>query len=192
MKNVRVRVPLTTLAIAALALYVFGKWSQSQGAESGAIIQSSRNALAAGKAYRAQVATLAALAQAAAQSGRTWRAKAEAAAPAARQLEATLAEAATVRDSNVALVHQVGFYQGQARFWEESSHAFERAARADSTRAVAAEDRAADLERHVAAVLTVADCRVLGVTFLPRCPSRNVAFVLGAGVTVVAFVVTRR
>lgn len=52
-------------------------------------------------------------------------------------------------------------------------------ARADSMRAENAEARITDLERNLAATLTVADCHLLGAHFLPRCPSRTAMFVIG-------------
>lgn len=191
MKNVRLRIPIATIAIAALALYLFGKWQATQGGEDARIIQSSRNALAAGKAYRARQAQLAAAAATHAASARTWQLKAQASAPAAAQLDRALEEAKTSADSNVVLTHQVAFYQGQALAWSTAYGELQLARAADSTRADRAEARIALLEQNLAATLTVADCRLLGVKFLPRCPSRNVAFVLGAGVTAIAFVATR-
>lgn len=192
MTQVRLRVPLVAIVVAAIALYVFAQWTERQGLEDQGIIRGAEHALATGQAWRARQAKLAAIARAAVQTGRGWKAKAEAAAPAAAQLAATLTLATTARDSNGVLVHQVEFYRGQSLAWEESSHAFERAWLADSTRAGSAEARVTDLEQHLAQVLTVADCRLLGVKFLPRCPGRTTAFVLGAGAAALAIVATRR
>lgn len=191
MKNVRLRVPLVTLALAALALYVFGKWTATQGLEDQGIIRAAEHALHAGNAHRARQAQLAAIAQANVDTARQWKAKAIARAPLGPKLERALTEAKTTSDSNTVLVHQVAFYQAQAFFWESSSRGFERAWLADSTRADAAEARVAELERHLASVLTVADCHLLGVGFLPRCPGRTTAFVLGAGLTAFTFAATR-
>lgn len=191
MKNVRLRVPIVGLALGALLLYALAQFTARQDVESQDIIQAAEHAIAAGKAWRARQAKLAAIAQAATQSGRTWRAKAEAAASAAVQLEAVLAQATTAPESIGVLVHQVEFYRGQALAWAESSHAFERAWLADSTRADLAEGRVATLEQHLAHVLTVADCHILGAKFLPRCPSRTVSAALGAGAAVVVVVATR-
>lgn len=191
MTQVRLRVPLATIVLGVLALYVFAQRQQSQGAESGSVFDAAAHELHMHKAWEARSAKLAAIAQAAAQNGRRWKAKAEVAAPAAAQLDATLAAATTMRDSNGVLVHQVEFYRGQSLAWEESSHAFERAWLADSTRAGAAEARVTELEQHLAQVLTVADCHILGAKFLPRCPGRTTAFVVGAAGTAVAFIATR-
>jgi hypothetical protein len=192
MTNVRLRVPLVAIVLAALALYVFGKWTATQGLEDQGIIRAAEHAIATGKAWRARSARLAAIARASADSARRWKAKAIVAAPVAAQLDTALAQAQTMRDSNTVLTHQTAFYQGQAQLWEASARGFERAWLADSTRADDAEARVAELERHLASVLTVADCRVLNLRFMPRCPGRTTAFFLGAGVTAVAFVATRR
>ncbi len=69
--------------------------------------------------------------------------------------------------------------------------AFRLQAFADSTRADQAEARAALLEQNLTATLTVADCRMLGVKFLPRCPGRTASFLLGAGAAALALVATR-
>jgi len=191
-KNVRLRVPVLTVALAAIALYLFGKWTARQGLEDQGIIRAAEQALATGNAWRARNAKLAAIARANADSARSWKGKAIAAAPEGAQLAGALAAAATIRDSNAVLTHQAAFYQQQAFFWENSSRGFERAWLADSTRAASAEARAVELERHLASVLTVADCHILGAKFLPRCPGRTTAFVVGAGVTALAFVATRR
>lgn len=191
MTPVRLRVPLVTIVAAAVALYVFAQWTERQGLEDQGIIRGAEQALATGQAWRARQAKLTAIARAAVQTGRGWKAKAEAAAPAAARLAATLTLATTARDSNVVLVHQVAFYQSQAVAWEASSRGFERAWLADSTRAGAADARIAELEQHLAQMLTVADCRMLGVRFLPRCPSRTTSAVLGAAGTAIVFVATR-
>jgi len=191
-KQVRLRVPLVGLLLAALALFVFGKWRATQGLEDQGIIHAAENALHAGNAQRARNAQLAAAAHASADSARAWKAKAIARAPLAAQLDTALTQAQTVRDSNVVLGQQTAFFRGQALFWEASARHFEQAWRTDSTRADGAEARIAELERHLASVLTVADCHVLGAKWLPRCPGRTTAFVLGAAGTAAAFVATRR
>jgi len=189
--QVRLRVPLVAIVLAALALYIFGKWTATQGIEDQGIIRGAEHALATGKAWRARQAKLAAIAQANVDTARQWKAKAIARAPLAAQLDTALTVVKTARDSNVVLLEHTAVLREQVLFWEASARGFEQAWLADSTRADGAEARVAELERHLASVLTVADCRMLGVRFLPRCPSRMVSAALGAGVTAVAFVATR-
>jgi hypothetical protein len=191
MTNVRLRVPILAIAVAAVALYAFGKWQASQGAESGAIIRSAEQALAVGKAYRARQAQLVAVARAQADSAAAWKRRAQARDPRIAQLDTALAQATTVRDSNVVLGQQNLELRGQVAEWEAAFGRLDLARLADSTRADRAEARVALLEQNLATTLTVADCHLAGLKFLPRCPSRLVSAALGAGVTAVAFVATR-
>jgi len=159
MTNVRLRVPLVTIAIGAIALYVFAQWTARQGAEDQRIIQAAEHALASGKAYRGRIAKLAAASRAHADTART------------RQVLIPIVTPAMTTTE----------IRGVAIDWQRVARQWELAFRAESTRAVVAEGRVAELERHLAQVLTVADCRMLGIEFLPRCPGRTTAFVLGAG-----------
>ena len=191
MKNVRLRVPILSLAAAAVLLWAFAQWTASQGLEDQGIIRAAEHALHAGNAHRARQAQLAAAARVSADSARQWKAKAAARAPLVAQLDTALTEATTVRDSNTVLLQQNGELRGQVAEWQASSRGFEQAWLTDSTRADGAEARVAELERHLASVLTVADCHILGAKWLPRCPSRTVSAALGAGVTALAFAATR-
>lgn len=62
---------------------------------------------------------------------------------------------------------------------------------AERQRADLAENRARDLEMQLRNVLQVADCRLLGIGFLPRCPSRNASLLLGVGVGATAVLLSR-
>jgi hypothetical protein len=191
MSNVRLRVPILTIAAAAVALYAFGMCQARSGREDAAIIRSAEQALAVGKAYRARQAQLGAIARAQADSAAAWKRRAQARDPRIAQLDTALAQATTARDSNVVLGQQNLELRGQVADWQVAFGRLDLARLADSTRADRAEARVALLEQHLAATLTVADCRMLGLRFLPRCPSRLVSAALGAGATAVAFVATR-
>lgn len=161
--------PLTLLLIvvALIAFWLLVR-AERQVGEDGAIIARAEQALASGKAYRSQLAKLKAVSRRHADT--------------ARVLQAPLQAVRIELLSPVEL-------RGQVTAWREVARHWERAFRAESTRAVIAEARVAELEAHLAAVLTVADCHVLGAKWLPRCPSRTASFLLGGGtVAALAFI----
>jgi hypothetical protein len=163
--KVRLTVPLVVAILGAIGLYWFGKWSERQGAEDRNIIQAAQRSLATGKAYRAHMAKLKTVSRVHADSART--------------IQVTIPPI-TLTMTPVQL-------RGAALDWQRVALQWELAFRAESLRAVTADTRVVDLETRLREVLTVADCHILGVSFLPRCPSRTVSFVLGAaaGATVV-------
>ena len=191
MTNVRLRVPILTIAVAAVALYAFGTCQARQGGEDAAIIRSAAQALAVGKAYRARQAQLHTAAQRAGARATSALAAAGAKDTTVARLQLELKADTAARDSVRTLVVTVTTVIAQRDSAVVAARAFFLKAFADSTRADRAEARVQTLEANLAATLTVADCRILGVKFLPRCPSRNVSFVVGAGLTAVAFVATR-
>lgn len=161
----KVRLPALIFLVAATAalLYLFGKWQAGQGIEDRNIIEAAERSLAAGKAWRARRAKLVAIARAHVDT--------------ARQLQITIPPI-TLEMGPVQL-------RGIAHDWQAVAVQWELADRADSTRADDAERRVADLELRLHDVLRVADCHILGAKFLPRCPSRTVSFLVGAGTGVV-------
>ena len=165
------------IAGAALALYLFAQWQQRQSTEDSTIIQAAHNALSAGKAYRVRQDSL--------------RRRAERAVVTVRvrdtvivRLDARLATDTSARDSVQTLLVKADTLMAQR-------DSLLTAVRLLTVRAERAELRVADLERHLTAVLTVADCHMLGVGFLPKCPSRTLSAVLGLGTGAVAVLVVR-
>jgi hypothetical protein len=63
---------------------------------------------------------------------------------------------------------------------------------ADSIRADRAEAAVDSAEARMRAVVKVADCRMLGIGFLPRCPSRTLSLVLGIAGGATAALVVRK
>lgn len=156
------RVPLYVV-LAALGIYWFGKWSEHQGEERADIIGRAEVSLSLHKSFVAQQAKL----------------------RLASKVHVTSARFGTVRliEQAPTLVLRTDI-RTVTDDWEASF-------RAESTRADQAELRIADLERNLAGTLSVADCHMLGVRFFPKCASRTVSFVLGAGVAVVGYTLTR-
>ena len=191
MKNVRLRVPIVSLVLAALALYVFSRWQARQGSEDATIIRSAEQALAVGKAYRVHQAQLRTAAQRAGARATSALAAAGAKDTTVARLQLELKADTAARDSVRTLVVTVTTVVAQRDSARGAARAFFLKAVADSTRADRAEARVQTLEANLAATLTVADCRMLGLRFLPRCPGRLVSAALGAGLTAVAFVATR-
>lgn len=64
--------------------------------------------------------------------------------------------------------------------WKGVSEECETALRACSERALLAEARVRALEPLLQRGIAIADCRLLGMGFLPRCPSRTASFLGGA------------
>ena len=178
-------------ALAALLLYGFGQWSARQGVENGAIITMARDALAAGKAHRVRQFQLSALARANADSAVLWHRRAMARTPVLARLDSALSVAHTTADSNGVLVQENTELRAQVGDLTVAYARLDLARRADSTRADQADRRVALLETQLASVLTVADCHMLGLGFLPKCPSRTVSAVLGAGAAVGVVLIVR-
>lgn len=173
---IRVRI-VGYVALAALVLYLFGRWEQRQGSEDQGIITLAHQALASGKAYRVRQDSL--------------RTRAERAVVTVRvrdtvivRLDARLATDTTPRDSIRTLLQKADTLRAQR-------DSLLSAVRLLTVRAERAELRVADLERNLHATLTVAECHILGVGFLPKCPSRTAAFLLGAGGASLAILVSR-
>src|SRR6266566_7430500 len=161
----RLRVPLGTAAIGIVALWGFLRWNAAQGAEDTGAIRTAENALALGHAFRARQEVLAQRAKTALESSRTLE-------RAVSALRGQLQHAPTIRDTvriQVVLIDSLTAQRDSLTIAE----AYQRA------RAERAESRVALLESNLRSTLTVADCRLLGASWLPRCPSRNLTALLG-------------
>jgi hypothetical protein len=172
----------------ALVIYLFGRWEQAQGSEDGAIIQAAHNALTAGKAYRARQAKLASIAQQAGNRAALAIQGIHAKDTTIARLNAQLARDTTPQDSTPALVAKLSIVEGQRDSAMSALADLRIKGLADSTRISNAESRVAVLESNLHATLTVAECHLLDVSFLPKCPSRTLSYVLG-GVSATVVVV---
>lgn len=177
--KVRLSIPLVALVLAGAAFYYLGQWSGAQGSEDHTAIVAAERALAAGKAWRARRVTLLAAAQAHADTARRLAAQAETREPVIVALDTVIARATSSGDSLAGLVMQNVQLRRQSAERGAALIQMTRARWADSTRADDAERRVTDLELHLDHILDIADCHLLGVKFLPRCPNRTVSFVAG-------------
>ncbi len=178
------------IALAVVLVYLFGHWQAQAGIERSDIIRGSQQALAIGKSHRRHQAALRLAAQRMADSAAFYRQRSASRGVLIRQLDTALTAAITVRDSLPVLMRQRAVLR--ERILDDSA-AYGRlllARAGDSTRADLAEARVATLEAHLAATLTVADCHIGGMKWLPRCPSRTMSFLLGAGTASLALVLT--
>lgn len=171
------------VAVALVLLWVLH--SERQVGEDAGIVARAHAALAQGQSFRQHLAKLRSAAQAQADSARRWKAAAVAQGAALIRLDAQLAQMRTPAESLPVVLAQRDTALQLASFWQATASRWELAYRADSMRAVSLESRLTLLEANLAATLTVADCRLLGLHFLPRCPSRNTAAVVGVGVGIV-------
>lgn len=157
------------LLFGAIAVWAVARWDGGNATEDERIIVHARQALTTGKAYRARQDSLQ---RVAAQRVQTVRARDRVIA----QLDAQLAHVPTPRDSVRVLLMKVDTLTAQRD--SLLSALILLGVRADSS-----ESRVAALEHHLRGTLSVAECHVLGVQWLPRCPSRTASFLLGAGLT---------
>ena len=103
------------------------------------------------------------------------------------KLDTMLAMASNTKDSIVLYQEQVVQLKTQVGEWQNAFRLLEQARMNEFDRANLAEQRLSLYQGALARALQKADCRLLGIGFLPKCPSRTVSLVLGAaiGTTVV-------
>jgi len=177
--------------LGGLALLGFLKYESAQGAESGLIIASARQALESGNAYRSHLGALQRAGQALRDSARSQTNVARLRGLLVAKLDTALSQAVTQRDSLRIVLVQRDTLKAQLTLAQATAHAWEMADRADSMGKAVAEARVADLERNLTATLGVAECRLLGLHFLPRCPSRTAVGLLGLGTGALAVLVLK-
>lgn len=162
---------------AAIFLYVFAQWQQRASTEDQGVIQSAQAALALGHNFRVRNA---ALAERAKQALAVSQAKDQVIA----RLRGNLAAARTPQDTiriQVILVDSLTAQRDSLTLAE----AFQR------VRAERAEARVSLLELNLQATLKIAECRIGGIRWFPRCPSRTTSLVLGLGTGALAVLVLR-
>jgi hypothetical protein len=188
MPRVRFSVPLWALAAAALVLVVLARWDGAIGQRDAETIADARRLLALTKPFHAQIARLASerdSALAVAARART----------AAQGLDTTIARLSA--DTTViglrlrfpTLNELLVSYERRDSTRLREILALQAAHAADARALRLAVPRVVDLEGSLTKVVAIADCHILGVKFLPRCPSRTLSFVIGTGVGVVVAVV---
>jgi hypothetical protein len=151
------------LGLVAIAWLALASWDRLVSRDDVRFVEEAQAALATGNAYRSHLAKLKTI-----QTTRTvvmtrWRTIADTATSDSVELDARTHEAA---ECQVALL-------------------------ACSERALIAEARVAELEPLLTRGLKIVDCRILGLRFAPRCPSRVVTFVVGVGLGVTGALVVR-
>jgi len=188
----RLHVPVATLAAGLVLLYLLGKFVGRGSAEDQGVIRAATTALAQGKAYRQRLAILQAAAQRA-QGRATVAIAADRAKDAEiRRLTTVLALDSTARDSVVTLTQMVDTLTSQRDSARSAVAALLFRSVADSTRSALAEARVAQLEANLRATLSVADCRLLGIGWMPRCPSRTASGLIGLGTGALVMLAVKR
>lgn len=160
------------------AWYGFAQWQQRQSTENQATIHRAEQALALGRSFRVRQAALIKRAE-------TALAAAQAKDRVIQALRGQLQHAQTPRDTiriQVILVDSLTAQRDSLTLAE----AFQRA------RAERAEARVTLLETNLGATLKIAQCKILGVSWFPNCPSRNLSTVLGFGTGALAVLVLHR
>lgn len=184
------------LAVGALLLvYWLGSCQGKSSAERTAAIEQAQAVLAAGEPYRDSIARLAQLASIAQDSIKDYKRRYAQRGALISQLDTALQRAAEARDSlqmgRVAL-HLVVQLRGQITTLQAENVQFVRMDSLHMAQARFAQQRIDSLEARLRGLLTVSDCHIAGLGFLPRCPSRTASFVLGAGVGVGLALLGRR
>jgi hypothetical protein len=177
MNKIRLTVPIIALLVGGLLLYVLGKWQGASGTENAAVIQAAHQALAMGKANRARLDSLR---HAAAQRVTTVRIRDTVIVRLTGQLERDTSARDSVR--TLLLVQDTLIAQRDSLL---------SAVRLLMLHADSSDARVAILESNLRATLKIADCHVLGASWLPRCPSRTASFLLGGGIAGTLALVTR-
>lgn len=177
-------------AVVLLVLWFFARWDAQISQGDQATIAAAQQWLQAGKARRLERGHLLAVALNAMTKATALQREAQVHAAGDRQLDAALGRARAAVESLSLVVAQRDSARAAVTNWAQAFASLMVARLADSTRADRAEAALAEGERHLTDVVIIADCHLLGVGFLPRCPSRTVSLVVGgivgAGAAVVA------
>lgn len=179
--NVRPRVPIGALVVAALVLYALARWDAAIGSRDAEIIADARRLLSLSKPFHARIARLAAIRDSALADAARARSGAQALdVRIDRQLSDTTIIGLRLRfpplDSLLAA------YDERDALRLREIRARELAFGAESYALRLSVPRIGQLEYSLGRVVEIADCHMLGIRWLPRCPSRTVAFFGGSGI----------
>lgn len=179
-------------AIIGVALYGLGRWDAAVSSREAPAIAGARAWLAAGNARRADRARLIAARDRAGARADRLAAEARTHAASDEALNAALDRATTAVDSLPIVLAQRDTARAAVASWAQAFAALTLKDRADSTRADRAEAAADTAAAHLRALIPIADCHMLGLGFLPRCPSRVLSAVLGVGTGAAAVLLLTR
>ena len=183
-----VTAPLGLLALGGLVLWLLASWTGRVAPKDAEAIQGAKLTLALSRPFHAQIARLQASQARHGASG--MRLMAVVVQDTARTGR-LLADVDSLRHENAALDTLLTGLVAQRDTALQAVAEFRLVVFAAQAEAKLAKDRVAALETQLRNVLQVAECRVLGIGFLPRCPSRTASLVLGAGIGVAAVVLVR-
>lgn len=181
-------VPVTFI-VAGVVLYLLGRWDAHVNQRAEQWAQEVRVLLAQHRRFAQQQDHLRQVAARNATRARSAEAAVAATGQVLDSLHLQLQHDSTVRDSLNTRTQQVAVLTVRADSAVQSAIFWRAARTADSTRADRAEARVRAFELNAQLGLKVVDCHMLGVRFLPRCPSRTTSFVLGVGTAIVVTVV---
>lgn len=185
----RLVVPLWALLGAVVVLWLLARYDASVTRQDAAFVEVAKRALDAGNAFRARSARLQHLAQTAQIRAQDALRRANGLSTSLDSLRAALPDSGGVPVATVDNLLQLAQTRDSLRL--DAIGNLTRAVEAERLRANAAEARVDALEKVVAQGLKVVDCHLLGIGFLPRCPSRTASFGIGAGAGALAVLVAR-
>ena len=186
---------LTYGALALLAgslFYTFGRWSAHIDQAEQQAIQQAETFLHTAKATHQRLDSLRAAANQYAQDAQKAASRARGAFGALSDLSDSLTRTQTAADSLPIVVAQRDLAIAAAKSWGQAWNAEHFARLADSTRADFAEGRLVEAEQRIQALLEIRTCHLLGVGFLPKCPSRTTTLVVGLASGAAAVILIRR
>lgn len=190
MSRVRVSVPLWALAAAALVLLLLARWDGAVNQRDAETIADARQILALSRPFHEQIARLAA------ERDRALLAAARARA-AAQTIDTTIARlnadttVVGLRLHFPTLNELLVSYERRDSLRLRELAARDLAQRFDARALRLTAPRVVQLEASLTGVVAIADCHLLGVSFLPRCPSRTLSFFLGLGAGAIVVVVVK-
>lgn len=185
----RVTLPLWGLAALGVMLWGLSKWDTHVTRQESAFVEQATRALEAGKAFRGRSAKLQNAARVAQNRATVALGRADSLTRTLMGLQGALPDSGGIARATVDSLLDLAERRDSLRL--VAIHGLELAVDAERQRANAAEARVSALEKVVAQGIKVVDCRLLGIGFLPRCPSRTASAAIGLAVGAGAVVLAR-
>lgn len=185
----RVTLPLWGLVALAVMLWGLSRWDAAVTRQDSAFVEQATRALEAGKAFRTRAERLANASRMAQNRAVAALGRSDSLSRTLLSLQAAFPDSGAIPRTTVDSLLDLAERRDSLRL--VAIHGLTLAVEAERQRALAAEARVETLEKVVAQGIKVVDCRILGLPFAPRCPSRTASFGIGAGAGALAVLLDR-